>query len=130
MTQRTPGRRIVETPEEVAAFRERMKREMEEELRAERLDEERRKLERPQVQQATAKMEWLVSQGCGASASAAAVLRYCYCGASKHTIKYEDLARFDRENTEMALLLINTVARQSYTLDINDLGTTGRALFE
>ena len=130
MTQRISGRRIVETPEEVADFHEMMKRDLAEQMRAERLDKERRKLERPQVKKATAKMEWLVSQGCGASAGAAAVLRYCYWGASKHTIKYEDLARLDRENTEMALLLINTVARQSYTLDMNDLGATGRELFE
>jgi hypothetical protein len=130
MTSRTAGQENTETPEEIAAFQEEMKRELVEELRAERLDKERRKLERPQVLKATEKMEWLISQRCGASAGAAAVLRYCYWGGSKHTIKYEDLARFDRQNTEMALLLINTVARQSYTLDFDDLGPTGRRLFK
>jgi hypothetical protein len=128
--QNTSDRKIVETPEDDLAFQTRRRRELAEMLYAERLDKEQRELERPQVRSATAKMEWLVSQGCGASAGAAAVLRYCYCGASNHTINYEDLAQLDRENTEMALLLISTVARQSYTLDMKDLGAIGQKLFK
>jgi hypothetical protein len=128
--QKTLDCGVIESPEDDSDFHTMRRRMLAEQLYAQRLDKERRERERPRVKEATAKMEWLVSQNCGASAGAAAVLRYCYCGASDHTINYKHLAQLDRENTEMALLLISTVAQQSYTLDMNDLSWIGLQLFE
>lgn len=130
MTNRQPGKRIIETPEERAAYDAQRIQELREELQEEARAQKEREEQLPLVKEATAKMEWLVDTGCGASDGAAAVLRLCYRGGSSHTLKYDDLARFDRKNTELALLLLNTVARQGYTLPEEYLGATGRELFE
>ena len=130
MTQRTSGIRIVETPEEREAFHAKRRQEFIEELRELDRTKKQRVREIPLIKEATAKMEWLITTGCGASEGAAAILKYCYRGGSNHTLKYDDLAGLDPKNTELALLLIGTVARQKHTFPEEYLSSVGLELFQ
>jgi hypothetical protein len=130
MTQRTAGIRIVETPEEREAFDAKRRQEFIEELRELDRAKKQRVREIPLIKEATAKMEWLITTGCGASEGAAAILKYCYRGGRNHTLKYDDLAGLDPKNTELALLLIGTVARQKHTFPEEYLSSVGLELFQ
>jgi hypothetical protein len=129
MTQRTAGRRNIWTTQERAVLEARLQQEFIEELRETERAKKQRRLEIPLIKEATAKMEWLITIGCGASEGAAAVLRYCYRGGVSHTLKYDDLGRMDPKNTELALLLISTVARQGHTFPEEYLSSIGLDLF-
>lgn len=128
--QRTAGIRIIETPEEREALDAKHRQEFIEELRELERAKQQRAREIPLIKEATAKMEWLITTGCGASEGAAAILRYCYRGGSSHTLKYDDLGKLDPKNTELALLLIGTVARQKHTFPEEYLSSVGLELFQ
>ena len=128
MNNTTYNEPVIETPEEQEAYAEQRRLKLAEQLLEHARAKKQRTLELPLVKEATSKMEWLASTGTGASEAVIAVLRYCFKGDDNHSIKYSDLACMDTENTESALLLIGTVARQNYTLPMEYLGSTGRGL--
>lgn len=119
-----------ETPEERAAFEAERRQKLGEQMSRQAAAKNQRKLEIPLVKEATVKMEWLFTTGSHAAQGAGAVLRYCYGGEDSHTLKYDDVRHMDPDNTELALLLINTVARQKYSLPKEYLSGIGLEILQ